>query len=478
MYKLHNFSLTHFSLTHFSLTHSPLVTTCSLAVMVAFLVRKRLALERLLPDAKNLFSPVPLRTTLRLYSKRYLLCKAALYTYYLVVPFRCSYIGYLIKYEDAVSVVAHASLDPVFSHYSIVLRIFRDPFSANAFGALGIYAFYVDYAVYFKFYSIGGHFFRLLDRLFEIGAAERKENDNENYFFELEVLQRTAHYVRLQSAPAKVALCGLVLVWSVLSGLFLRLLYHSLPSLGVFLLACLDHGLMFYGSVNSIRLGLFLVEILLLLTVGTRAQMARLNRSINRRLAREALYRRVFPGRGNSPGRLVTAFESYQDAHWRLFTSARHLNAVFVSQFMSVTVACNLLINALTIALIIHDQLTTGEQVLFGVLIAVQVVLIGGACLIFIRYGNALHWPARAVVVRLQMAIEGARRKRSRNLESSMVEAEDGSGSSCLRRLRTKLRLLAYYELVHRRNRFHFTIGSMAKITSRTIYKVYCFVDV
>ena len=470
MYKLPRFSLT----THLSLTHSPLVTTCSLAVMVAFLVRKRLALERLLPDAKNYFSTIPLKTTLRLYSKLYLLCKAALYTYYLVVPFRCSYIGYLIKYEDAVSVVAHASLDPVFSHYSIVLRIFRDPFSANAFGALGIYAFYVDYAVYFKFYSIGGHFFRLLDRLFEIEAAERKENDNENYFFEPEILQRTAHYVRLQSAPAKVALCGLVLVWSVISGLFLRLLYHSLPSVGVFLLACLDHGLMFYGSVNSIRLGLFLVEILLLLTVGTRAQMARLNRSINRRLAREALYRRVFPGRGNSPGgRLVAAFESYQDAHWRLFTFARHLNAVFVSQFMSVTVTCNLLINALTIALIIHDQLTTGEQVLFGVLIAVQVALIGGACLIFIRYGNALHWPARGVVVRLQMAIEGVRSKRTR-LEN-LVET-DGNGPC--QRLRTKLRLLAYYELVHRRDRFHFTIGSMAKITSRTIYKVYCFVDV
>ena len=137
MYKLHNFSLTHLSLA----IHSPLVTTCSLAVMVAFLVRKRLALERLLPDAKNLFSPIPLKTTLKLYSKRYLLCKAALFTYYLVVPFRCSYIGYLIKYEDPVSVVAHASLDPVFSHYSIVLRIFRDPFSANAFGALGVYAY-------------------------------------------------------------------------------------------------------------------------------------------------------------------------------------------------------------------------------------------------------------------------------------------------------------------------------------------------
>ncbi len=241
-------------------------------------------------------------------------------------------------------------------------------------------------------------------------------------------------------------------------------------------LATADALLFSYYIWKSIREVLFALHILYLNTFTVSGHVAELNEWLGTVLRRQSTL----------PMLKYRHLDLFYGEYRRLLAQARYANAQVVSPVMAATVATQLALNLLATGFLLFRRLYPGEQLLLVAFAAIQFLLATGACLglttwseVFNRSSALLY---RAQLVQLCGGGGGGGGRRSWNevgegsQQQQQHQQQQQQQQQLYRRallITAKLKLMVFFEQVCRRrgDEFRFTVGSLAKISRRSLYE-------
>lgn len=234
----------------------------------------------------------------------------------------------------------------------------------------------------------------------------------------------------------------------VSSFLVLYELYYSLPWY-IFVYSIVDQMLIDYISWNALRISLFAFQLLFVVFAATYFQMIALKRSLSTLLVKETLFKCLF----NRPRMsMFSSLSVYELHYFRIMRFALLANRVLISPVMFVALLGNFLINVMLVALLFTIRLSTQELIFFNIILAFQLTIIGISCLLCTFYAKSLYGSEPLVLKALNI--------------SSCTKV-----NASTELLRYRLKTMTFYEDLHRNNKFAFTIGSVGKINSHSVYK-------
>ncbi|KAH9394102.1 hypothetical protein TYRP_021234, partial [Tyrophagus putrescentiae] len=433
----------------------------------------------------------------------FLICKAILYSWLILLTFRLYISAFILTYgKDRFH--WFLPFDPIMN-YAFLTFPFFDPYILLAGSFTPLYCLAVDYAIYFKadersigffhdfIYKNGDQFWQLNSTLF---------NSSSDSF--------------VLTVSRTIASCKLI--WRVLIYfyaafyLYLKVRPHlkagSGSPVGAQLVVPLELALVVYSAWNANRMGLFGVHYYLTPTLVIGEHLRLLGRQVAAALPdRHFRWQKRLTGGGGGggggstfsstqtslspapvppPGECVAssglarALAHFRAEHTTTLAQLEHINANVASGFLLAAAASQLPVNLWLVSSLLFKRTgSRGTQHFTLAMIAIQLYLGGAIRGVLGRLTASLYRPAtrrhllraqaalKVAVVAMEERMPGARR----SLEEQVFRLGLQYGAT----VRAKLKLAAYLELLHTDRPFCFTMGPLGKFSKRGLYEFALF---
>lgn len=214
-----------------------------------------------------------------------------------------------------------------------------------------------------------------------------------------------------------------------------------------FVLLALELTPLLFNIWNTLRQLFFCTHILLLFVIVTKGHMTFLNASLDVANFNQADTHAYF--------RFIHKLNSFYSEHWRMLSFARHVNSHVISQLMGVIFVSNITINLVIVGSLLFRRLYISESLIMLVLITLQTSFAIITCLSMTSWSECFY-QSDSLLYRAQLNL--ATTKVDQLYKRALVST-------------AKLKLMVFFETVCTSKKFHFTMGSLGKISHQTLYE-------
>ena len=237
----------------------------------------------------------------------------------------------------------------------------------------------------------------------------------------------------------------------------------------------IDTTLLIYGYWNGIRMTIYFVMIMTQLSVSNSMSIDYFNKQLWKQiesyLRTEQYYHNQQQLSSSSSSSLSSSYSSsfitliqniysFCRKNHDIYKFTEKFNNHLMSQLWMIALSTHLIMNVFILSMLMFRKLSFVESLVLSLIMSFENVFSSFSCAILINWSNSLHRSGK-LYLQCQLALR------------SIINDDSGGGSKffplCMQ---TKLKLMIYYELNHTRRPFYFRIGSLGKISKKSMYKV------
>ncbi|KAH9392112.1 hypothetical protein TYRP_022137 [Tyrophagus putrescentiae] len=223
------------------------------------------------------------------------------------------------------------------------------------------------------------------------------------------------------------------------------------------LVLLLDAPLFIYSIYNFYRMCIFFIDILLLVAFIVRGHLKDAHQKLRGNLLSYLHVKNAF-----NRFKLTLALAQFRAEHTFFYQMVDHLDRTLISRFVFAFFATTTLQNLYAVATIVYQPIAFTELSLLLLALYLQTLAVFLGTVIVISISSRLHEQTTSLFT-AQMALQSA---------SKQGEGGGGGSGQSKELLLTKLKLAAYYEIVNSEKKMFFHLGSLAKISKRSFYRV------